>query len=204
MTADKSTIYRSCYPSRKAISMYTSLNTPFLIPVPNKDPAPPAIWGLISLGDGKLQLYNLTGGTTFNTPKIFQTNRPYTLFPTTVEDPQHPPVTKSTTFGMLLGVAAFGLLMSVYGMFVYRRSRRTESLMAVKGGVNRQAYGEDGCDSLPRYTPREHPADLSGFFVGMFHGRATRHPSYKTTLSVNLSRPATRATMLTFPSTFAD
>ncbi|KAF9286595.1 hypothetical protein BGZ88_009012 [Linnemannia elongata] len=174
MTADKDAIYLTCYPSRKfgtdmasykvykfdgtkfqqlppipteIISTYTSLNTPFLIPVPNKDPTSPATWGVISLGDGKSQLYNLTGGTILNTqPKIFQTNRPYTLLPTAVEDPQHSPITKSATFGMLLGVAAFGLLMSVYGMFVYRRNRRAEALRALEGGVNRQAHGEDAWD----------------------------------------------------------
>lgn len=183
------------------ISTYTSLNTPFLIPVPNKDSTSPAAWGLISLGDGKLQPYNFTGGNTLNTqPKIFQTNRPYILFSTTPEEPRTSPITKSTTFGMLLGVAAFGLLMSVYGMFVYRRNRRAETLRALEGGVSREAYGEDACDSLPRYTPRAHTADHSGFFDGMFHGRATRPPSYKTTLSVNLSRSATRATMLASPS----
>ncbi|KAG0076367.1 hypothetical protein BGZ90_008789 [Linnemannia elongata] len=229
MTADKDAIYLTCYRSRKIgtdmasykvykfdgtkfqqlppipteiISAYTSLNTPFLIPVPNKDPTSPATWGVISLGDGKSQLYNLTGGAILNTqPKIFQTNRPYTLLPTAVEDPQHSPITKSATFRMLLGVAAFGLLMSVYGMFVYRRNRRAEALRALEGGVNRQAHGEDACDSLPRYTPRAHTADHSGFFEGMFHGRATRPPSYKTTLSINLSRSATRATMSTPPLT---
>ncbi|KAF9155598.1 hypothetical protein BG015_009256 [Linnemannia schmuckeri] len=225
ITADKGTIYLTCYPSRKSgadmstykvykfdgskfqqlpsipseiISTYTSSNTPFLIPVPNKDPTSPAIWGLVSLGDGKLQFYNLTGQTT-NTPwqpKIFQTNRPYTFYPTTIEDPEHAHATKSPTFGMLLAVAAFGLLMSAYGMFVYHQNRRTEALRALEGGVNRVTHGDDACDSLPRYTPRAHIADQSDFLEGMFHGRMTRPPSYKTILSMNSSRSATRSIML--------
>ncbi|KAG0277682.1 DEAD-box ATP-dependent RNA helicase [Linnemannia exigua] len=190
------------------ISTHTSPNAPFLIPVPNKDTTQPATWGIVSLGDGESQLYNLTGKTTINNhtlyqPKIFSTDRPYTFKPSTnTEEPSFNSIPKTTTFGMLLGVAAFGLLISIYGIFVYRRDRRNNALNALQGGVNRVAYGDDACDSLPRYTPREHTADHSGFNEGLFHGRVTRPPSYKTTLSVNgLSRSATRAiTMLASPT----
>ncbi|KAG0284363.1 hypothetical protein BGZ96_011269 [Linnemannia gamsii] len=231
--ADKETIYLTCYPSKKSgtdmnsykvykfegtkfqqlspipleiISTQTSLDTPFLIPVPNKDSTSAASWGLVSLGDGKSQLYNLTGNTVNNVllqPKLFQTNRLYTLHPTSIEE-NRPPITKSATFGMLLGVVGFALLMSLYGIFVYRRNRRAEAMRALEGGVNRVACGDDACDSLPRYTPRAHTAEHSGFFEGIFHGhgRTTRPPSYKTTLSMNLSRSATMATMLaSSPST---
>lgn len=183
------------------ISIQASFDTPFLIPVPNKDSASAASWGLVSLGDDKSELYNFTGNTVNSVhlqPKIFQTNRPYTLHPMSIED-HRPPITKSATLGMLLGVVGFGLLMSMYVMFVYRRNRRAEAMRALEGGVNRVAYGDDASDSLPRYTPRAHTAENSGFFEGIFqgHGRATRPPSYKTALSVNLSRSATRVTMLT-------
>ncbi|KAG0373502.1 hypothetical protein BGX24_011620 [Mortierella sp. AD032] len=230
MTTDNTgTIYLVCYPSRmidtnmrsyqvykfdgtnfqqlppiplEIISTYTS-NAPFLIPVPNKDTAQPATWGIVSLGDGESQLYNLTGKTIINNytlhqPKIFSTDRLYTLKPSTdTKEPSSHPISKATTFGMLLGVTAFGLLISIYGMFVYRRNRRTEAQHALEGGVNRVAYGDDACDNLPTYTPRAHTADHSGFYEGLFHGRVTRPPSYKTTLSMNgLSRSVTGATIM--------
>ncbi|KAG0211452.1 hypothetical protein BGX33_004294 [Mortierella sp. NVP41] len=152
MMADQGTIYLTCFPSRKNatdmksykvckfngtsfqklppipldIVSIDSPNTPFLIPVPKRNPTTPASWSLVALDNGESQLYNLAGGETEDIPlqpKNFQTDRPYTLSATTIttkEDTGHGlSITKSATLGILLGVAAFGLLIAIFGIIVY-------------------------------------------------------------------------------------
>ncbi|KAF9925803.1 hypothetical protein FBU30_004478 [Linnemannia zychae] len=185
------------------ISTDINPNPPFLIPIPAED-SNPATWAMVSLGNGESKFYNLNGLTANvpHQPMIFKTNQPYTFDPFTRPESgqngtEEPLITK-TTIGILVGAAGFGLLMAMFGMLVYRSHQRNERQRELEGAVHREVYGDDASDSLPCYTPHAAANEHGGFFGGIFYslGRSiTRPPSYKTTLSILLSRSDTRATM---------